>query len=151
MDWTMTKSEREAFLAAPRIAVLSVERDDDVPLTCPVWFDYSAGGDLRIMTTSVSKKGQALAAARRCSICVTDDRPPYTYVVVEGAVTAIEPLSKESYRPMTHRYLGATGGDLFTDATATPEDIVVHIAPQRWLTADFRKVFGTVLDDARPE
>ena len=37
---TMTRSEREAFLAAVHVGVISIERAGQAPLAVPIWYDY---------------------------------------------------------------------------------------------------------------
>ena len=37
---TMTKREREAYLAELHVAVIGVERDRCAPLAVPIWYDY---------------------------------------------------------------------------------------------------------------
>ena len=41
----LSKEEREAFLAEPRIGVVSVAGDDGrPPLAVPIWYGYDPGG-----------------------------------------------------------------------------------------------------------
>jgi nitroimidazol reductase NimA-like FMN-containing flavoprotein (pyridoxamine 5'-phosphate oxidase superfamily) len=43
----LTEQERQAFLAEPRVGVLSVASGDDrPPLTVPLWYGYQPGGNL---------------------------------------------------------------------------------------------------------
>ena len=35
---TMTKQERETFLAAVHVGVISIERAEAAPLTVPIWY-----------------------------------------------------------------------------------------------------------------
>ena len=44
-EFTMSKAEREAFLAGVHVGVLAVERDDGPPLASPVWYRYWPGGE----------------------------------------------------------------------------------------------------------
>jgi nitroimidazol reductase NimA-like FMN-containing flavoprotein (pyridoxamine 5'-phosphate oxidase superfamily) len=44
MTLTMTKEEREAFLAAVHVAVISVAEDGHGPLMVPIWYSYEPGG-----------------------------------------------------------------------------------------------------------
>ena len=47
----LSVEEREEFLAEPHIGALSVvEKSDRAPLTVPIWYQYSPGGELWVLT-----------------------------------------------------------------------------------------------------
>ena len=46
MALTMTKEEREAFLADVHVAVVSVVEDGHGPLVVPIWYSYEPGGEV---------------------------------------------------------------------------------------------------------
>ena len=46
MSLSMTVAERQAFLAEPHIGVISLADPDRGPLTAPIWYDYTPGGEL---------------------------------------------------------------------------------------------------------
>ena len=48
MALTMTKEEREAFLADVHVAVISVAEDGHGPLVVPISHSYQPGGEVRI-------------------------------------------------------------------------------------------------------
>jgi PPOX class probable F420-dependent enzyme len=141
---TMTKDEREAFLADLHVGVVSVAREGQPPLTVPVWYLYSPGGDVRIVTGADTQKGRAIRSMGQFSLCAQDEAPPYRYVTVEGPVAAIEPCDLErDLRPLARRYLGVEGGDQWVaengGAAAGQGDVVIRLRPRRWLSADFGK------------
>jgi Pyridoxamine 5'-phosphate oxidase len=90
MSLTMTKEEREAFLADVHVGVISVAEDGHGPLTVPVWYSYEPEGEVRIITARRSRKGKRLERAGRFSLCAQTETPPYKYVSVEGPIVAIE-------------------------------------------------------------
>ena len=65
MSLTMTKQEREAFLADVHVGIISIAEEGRGPLTVPVWYAYDAGGDIRLVTGRTSRKGRLLARAGR--------------------------------------------------------------------------------------
>jgi PPOX class probable F420-dependent enzyme len=140
---TMTKAEREEFLAGLHIAVLAVN-GDGVPSLTPIWYEYPPGGAVVMETQSTSPKAAALRAAGRASLCVQTETAPYQYVVVEGPVTMEDGVDPEARRALAHRYLGAELGDLYYDATVESENdaITVRLTPERWRTTDYSKQFG---------
>ena len=53
----LSKDEREQFLAEPHVAALSVSAGDKRgPLTVPIWYQYSPGGEPWIHTGAGSRK-----------------------------------------------------------------------------------------------
>lgn len=142
MAVTMTRPEREAFLAGVHVGMISIAEDNRGPLTVPVWYAYEPGGELRIATGKNSRKGRLLAHAGRFSLCVQTETPPYRYVSVEGPITAIDSVDAErDLRPLARRYLGAEEGDRFIERTreALADSILIRMRPERWLTADYAK------------
>jgi nitroimidazol reductase NimA-like FMN-containing flavoprotein (pyridoxamine 5'-phosphate oxidase superfamily) len=108
MALTMTRLEREAFLAGVHVGMISIAEAGRGPLTVPIWYVYTPGGELRLLTGRNSRKGRLLTQAGRFSLCVQTETPPYRYVSVEGPITAIEAVDVErDLRPLAHRYLGA--------------------------------------------
>lgn len=147
MSLSMTKEEREAFLAALHVGVISIAQGERAPLTVPIWYAYTPGGDVTIITDRESRKAALLTQAGAFSLCVQDEAPPYKYVSVEGPVVATEPADRErDTRPMARRYLGAEGSDLYmaqNAASATDNNsILIRMHPERWLTADYGKATG---------
>jgi nitroimidazol reductase NimA-like FMN-containing flavoprotein (pyridoxamine 5'-phosphate oxidase superfamily) len=148
MSLAMTKQEREAFLAGLHVGILSVAEEGRGPLTVPIWYAYTPGGEVQIVTERDSRKGRLLARARRASLCVQTETPPYQYVSVEGPIVAIDPAEVErDTRPLAHRYLGPVLGDRYIEATGGEAErsgsVRVRIRPERWLSVDYAKQYGT--------
>jgi PPOX class probable F420-dependent enzyme len=141
MSFTMTKEERETFLAAVHVGVLSVAREGRAPLTVPIWYRYTPGGEVAIITGRASQKVALIASAGRFSLCAQDEAPPYRYVTVEGPVVAIEPADRErDTRPMRQRYLGVAASDESQGESTTDEsNVVIRMRPDRWLAIDYGK------------
>jgi general stress protein 26 len=147
MDLKMTKEEREAFLADVHVGVISIAAPDRAPLALPIWYDYTPGGDLWVITNRSSQKGRLIEAAGRFSLCAQAEALPYKYVSVEGEVGSIEPSDVErDLRPMARRYLGEELGDLYVVQTTAENEsgdsVVIRMRPRRWLTVDYAKQFG---------
>jgi PPOX class probable F420-dependent enzyme len=139
-ELSMSTQEREAFLAAPHVGVLAIGRNEGPPLAVPVWYVYEPGGELWFLTEEQSVKVRLVTEARRFSLCVQNEKPPYAYVSVEGAAT-IGPADSELHRrPLAHRYLGVEIGDQYVaDSVGRPRPIVVSMRPERWWTVDYSK------------
>ena len=144
MSLSMTKQEREAFLADVRVGIISIADEGRGPLAVPIWYAYDAGGDLSIMTGRQSRKGRLLAKAGRFSLCVQTEKAPYKYVSVEGPIVSTEAAEIErDLRPLARRYLGETMGDRYVEETRNlpthNDNVLIRMRPERWLTTDYSK------------
>ncbi len=146
MSFSMSKSEREAFLAETRVGIVSITQDGRPPLTVPVWYRYEPGGDVCFVTGPKSRKAALLKAGGHASFCVQDETPPYRYVTVEGPVTFGPPDPERDVRAVARRYLGDEMGDAYLAMTASERaadgEVLVRLRPARWATVDYRKMMG---------
>jgi nitroimidazol reductase NimA-like FMN-containing flavoprotein (pyridoxamine 5'-phosphate oxidase superfamily) len=138
----MTTTEREHFLADLHVGIISVAEEGRGPLTVPIWYGYTPGGELYVWMEKTSRKARLLERAGRFSLCVQTEQQPYQYVSVEGPITAIEPIDLErDARPLARRYLGDAEGDAYmadsAEGIASGKQIVVRMRPERWLTGDY--------------
>ncbi|HEY2814713.1 MAG TPA: pyridoxamine 5'-phosphate oxidase family protein [Acidimicrobiales bacterium] len=142
---TMTKHEREAFLAGTHIGVLAVAGDSDgaAPTVTPIWYSYDPGGDVIVTTDRGSKKTDLLRSAGHASFCVQTETAPYQYVVVEGPVAISDGVDSQWRRTVSRRFLGDELGDAYADSTMDSEAtaVTVRLTPQRWRTTDYGKLF----------
>lgn len=139
MPRKMTTAEREAFLAALHVGVLSVnEGDGKSPLAVPVWYAYEPGGLVTILTGLQTRKAKAIMAAGGFTLTVQDEQPPYKYVAVSGPVAeTVEVADMGERLAMAQRYLGEEGGRGFIAATGSQPNTTIRLRPTRWLTSDF--------------
>jgi PPOX class probable F420-dependent enzyme len=143
MSYAMSKAEREAFLAATHVAVISVVEEGRGPLTLPVWYRYAPGGEVRFATGRSSKKLALIRKAGRLSLCVQSEAPPYQYVSIEGPARVEErPDYERDIRQVALRYLGDELGEAYLQLTAAENENAVTVAlkPERWLTMDYNKM-----------
>jgi nitroimidazol reductase NimA-like FMN-containing flavoprotein (pyridoxamine 5'-phosphate oxidase superfamily) len=143
----MSDEEKQAFLADVHVGVLSLPREGRGPLTVPIWYDYEPGGELWFLTERTSQKGRLLSEGAHISLCAQTETPPYTYVTVEGPITALDRADVEKHlRPMARRYLGTEGGDGYVESTGGGESrdgsVLVRMRPSNWLAVDYGKDAG---------
>ncbi len=135
--------EREAFLADLHVGVLSVAAGEaQPPVTAPVWYTYDPGGLVSIITAKESVKARLLRAEGQASLCVQTETPPYAYVSVEGRVVEVEDVDPDERLAQARRYLGREGGDQYIAANRDVDNLTIRIAPERWRTVDYGKVWG---------
>ena len=141
----MSAQQRQLFLAGLHVGVLSVAVQGDgeagggrAPLAVPVWYDYQAGGRVSVITGRNSRKGRAIIAAGRMSLCAQDEKPPYKYVSVEGPVE-MEELDEADRLAMARRYLGEAGGDRYVASNPDQdgEQVMFRMTPEHWLSVDY--------------
>ncbi len=142
MSLAMSKPQREAFLAATHVAIISVADAGRGPLTVPVWYRYEPGGLVRFVTGGGSQKARLIRRAGRLSLCVQTETPPYQYVSVAGSASIGVPDFERDIRAMAHRYLGEQMGEMYLQLTADQRTntILVCLQPERWLTVDYSKM-----------
>ncbi len=145
MPRPLTEPERQAFLAEPHVAVLSVASDDDrPPLTVPVWYAYRPGGNVSFFTGTQGRKARKTRLIEKVgvlSLSVQRAEFPYKYVTVEGTVVRTDrPPTAEQMLAVVRRYLPEDIAQGFVTAELDnpgPELVLFTIRPDRWLTFDF--------------
>jgi PPOX class probable F420-dependent enzyme len=143
-ELTMTRAQREAFLADLHVGVITAARDGAAPLAVPVWYSYEPGGDVVFAFDAASEKIRLLEATGQASLCVQTETVPYQYVTVEGPVV-IGDADAHVERSLAHRYLGPEIGDLYLRATAGSVSRVARLTPHRWRTVDYTAFAASVL------
>jgi hypothetical protein len=107
MSLSMTKAEREAFLADVHVAVVSIPEAGAAPVTAPIWYRYQPGGQIEFITDAIRARAGSWPSAGRFALCAQVETPPYKYVTVEGIVTALDPVDfARDLLPISQRYLG---------------------------------------------
>ncbi|MCV7178060.1 pyridoxamine 5'-phosphate oxidase family protein [Mycolicibacterium sphagni] len=139
MPKELTESERQEFLSAKHVAVLSVASTDGrPPASVPIWYDYAPGGNIRVNTGASRRKARLIEQAGVVTLVVQHEEPPYQYVVVEGTVVDVTtPTPLEVREAIAVRYLGAEAGRQFVQSMEGQDTVLFTIRPDRWLTADF--------------
>jgi PPOX class probable F420-dependent enzyme len=133
-----TETQRQDFLAALHVGVLSVAADGRPPASVPIWYDYTPGGDIRFNTGPGTRKAKLIERAGAVTLVVQREEPPYQYVVVEGTVIDItKPTPLDVREAIAIRYLGEEGGREFVRSLDEQDSVLFTIRPDRWITADF--------------
>ncbi len=124
----MTDAEWRAFvMAGTRTGKAAVTTADGTPHVTPVWFVLD-GDDVLFNTARATVKGRALARDPRLSICVDDQTPPYSYVMMRAEASLVEDLD-EMRRWATAiggRYMGADRAEEFGARNAVPTEYLVR-------------------------
>ncbi|HEX2312435.1 MAG TPA: PPOX class F420-dependent oxidoreductase [Thermomonospora sp.] len=125
----MTDAEWRAFVSAgTRTGKAAVVRRDGRPHVTPIWFVLD-GDDLLFNTGKDSLKGRCLRRDPRITICVDDQEPPYSFVVISGEAELSEDLD-EMRRWATAiggRYMGEDRAEAFGARNAVPGELLVRV------------------------
>ncbi|RJO70804.1 pyridoxamine 5-phosphate oxidase [Nocardia panacis] len=139
MPRAFNEVERQEFLAAQHVAVLSVAAEAGrPPVSVPIWYDYSPGGNILINTGAGTRKVRLIREAGSVTVVVQREEWPYQYVVVEGTVIEVTtPTPAPVREAIAIRYLGEEGGREFARGKDGVESVLFTIRPDRWISADF--------------
>lgn len=136
MSRRMNSAEWQAFvLASPaRTAKLAVVRADGRPHVAPVWIDLDDDGTVVFNTGSDTIKGKAIRRDPRVSICIDDDRPPFSFVIIEG-VAEIQPEDRDEKLAwatrIARRYMGDDQAEAYGRRNAVPDELLVRVRPTK--------------------
>ncbi|MBO0707474.1 MAG: pyridoxamine 5-phosphate oxidase [Candidatus Dormibacteraeota bacterium] len=139
MAGKLSPSEREAFLAAKHVAIISVDAGDGrAPFAVPMWYLYEPGGLVTILTSPQSLKARLIKAAGAYTLAVQDEEPPYRYVTVSGPlVETVDAADPAERLAQAQRYLGEEGGRGFMRETGDQPRSAYRMRPAVWRSFDF--------------
>ncbi len=130
----MNDQEVRAFLSAlpARTGKLATVRADGRPHVAPVWFDVDDDGSLVFNTGRATVKGRNLTRDPRASLCVDDQRPPFSFVVVEGVVEISDDLEevRRWAARIGGRYMGADRAEEYGARNGVAGELVVRLRPE---------------------
>ncbi|MFD6026566.1 PPOX class F420-dependent oxidoreductase [Streptomyces griseoluteus] len=129
MAHKMTDEEWRAFVShSTRTGKLATVRADGSPHIAPIWFLLD-GDELVFNTGEETVKGRNLARDPRVALCVDDERPPFSFVVLNGQARLSEDLD-EIRRWATRiaaRYMGEDRAEEFGARNGVPGELLVRV------------------------
>ena len=121
MSRRMSDEERRRFIMeGTRTGKLATVREDASPHVAPIWFVLD--GDDVVLMTGAATKGRNLRRDPRVSLAVDDERPPFSYVRVDGTAELSEDPDEMlawSIR-IAERYMGPSSPSASGGATRCP-------------------------------
>ena len=135
----MSDAEVRTFLAGhpPHTAKLATIRADGRPHVAPVWYVVDDDGSIVFNTGEFTVKGRNLLRDPRASICVDDERPPFSFVLLEGVVELSDDAD-ELRRWATRiggRYMGEERAAEYGARNGVPGELVARFRPERIVSA----------------
>jgi PPOX class probable F420-dependent enzyme len=126
---TMTDAEwREFVLAGTRTGKVGLTRADGAPHVTPIWFLLD-GDDLVFTTGKTSLKGRILERDPRVCLCVDEQEPPYSFVVIQGVASLSEDLDelRRWATALGARYMGQDRAEEFGARNGVPGEYLVRV------------------------
>jgi PPOX class probable F420-dependent enzyme len=122
----------EFVMTGTRTGKLAVIRADGQPHVTPIWFVLD-GDDFILNTGETTVKGRAMRRDPRVSLCVDDQQPPFSFVIIHGAAELSEDLDEIRHWAaiIGGRYMGADRAAEFGDRNGVPGELLVRIRPSR--------------------
>ncbi|MET8814733.1 PPOX class F420-dependent oxidoreductase [Streptomyces sp. NPDC004549] len=129
MAQKMTDEEWRAFVSyGTRTGKLATVRADGSPHIAPIWFLLD-GDELVFNTGKETVKGRNLARDSRVALCVDDDRPPYSFAVLNGDARLTEDLDQVRHwaTRIAARYVGEERAEEFGARNGVPGELLVRV------------------------
>ncbi|MHB1927963.1 MAG: PPOX class F420-dependent oxidoreductase [Acidimicrobiales bacterium] len=135
----MSAVEARAFLGSdpPHTGKLATVRADGRPHVAPIWYVVEPDGTILFNTGAGTVKGRNLRRTGRAALCVDDERPPFSFVTVEGGVDLIDDLdqvSKGAAR-IGGRYMGAERAAEYGARNGVAGELLIRLHPDRVTSA----------------
>ncbi len=129
----MSEGEWKAFLTAepPRTGKLATVRKDGRPHVAPIWYELDDDGSIVFTTGAETLKGKSIRRDPRVCLCVDDERPPFSFVSVDGKVDISEDLDETLVwaTRIGARYMGAENAEAYGRRNAVPGELLVRLRP----------------------
>src|SRR5438445_5358631 len=135
----MSDDEVRAFLTAmpPHTGKLATVRADGRPHVAPVWYAVDDDGSIVFNTGEGTVKGKNLRRAGYAAMSVDDERPPFSFVTLEGPVELSDDLDqvRRWATAIGGRYMGEDQAEAFGNRNAVPGELLARLAPEHVTSA----------------
>jgi PPOX class probable F420-dependent enzyme len=135
----MDDAEMRVFLSGTpaHTAKLATVRSDGRPHVAPVWYDVDDDGAIVFNTGEATVKGRNLRRDPRASVCIDDERPPFSFVLIEGVVELSDDLDevREWAMRIGGRYMGADRAEEYGARNGVAGELVARLRPGRVVSA----------------
>jgi PPOX class probable F420-dependent enzyme len=98
----------------------------------PIWFVLD-GDDVIFTTGENTAKGTALRRDGRVALCIDDERPPFSFVIIEGTASISRDLDELLLwaTRLGARYMGADQAEQFGKRNAVSGELLVRVTPTK--------------------
>lgn len=128
----LTGEHKHFLMDQIRTAKLATVRKDGRPHVTPVWFELD-GETLVFSTWHTSIKAMNIRRDGRVCLCVDDEKPPFSYIQIEGTATLShdsEALIYWSTR-IAGRYMGEELAEAYGQRNSVEGELLVRVTPTK--------------------
>ncbi len=125
---TLTDEQKAFLLHGTRTGKLATVRKDGRPHVAPIWFVLD--GDTLIFNTGEDTvKGTGIRRDPRIALCVDDETPPFSFLIVEGTAEVIDDLDalKMWATRIAARYMGSELAEQYGARNGVPGELLVRV------------------------
>ncbi|MFE9258203.1 PPOX class F420-dependent oxidoreductase [Streptomyces sp. NPDC006879] len=129
----MTEEEWRTFVShSTRTGKLSTVSADGSPHIAPIWFVLD-GNSFVFNTSRTTAKGRNLLRDGRVALCVDDDRPPFSFVILQGrAEVSEDPAELRHWATrIGGRYMGEERAREFGERNGVPGELLVRVPVEK--------------------
>jgi PPOX class probable F420-dependent enzyme len=140
----MSKKEIKKFLMNGTFTgKLATVKKDGSSHIVPIWFvldnshksrNKSIGNDIIFTTSGASIKAKNIQRDNRVTICVDDQKPPFSFVTVYGTAKIHHSKQSQLFKFATkiaQRYMGRENAKLYGRRNSTEGEVLVRVKPVR--------------------
>lgn len=134
----MSDDELRAFLSeGTRTAKLATVRADGRPHVAPVWFLLDDEGRVVLTTGANTIKGKGIRRDPRVCIAVDDERPPFSFALIDGNAEVSEDMDELLMwaTRLAARYVGEERAEAYGKRNAVPGELLVKVTPTHVVAA----------------
>ena len=128
----LTSEHRNFLMEQVRTAKLATVRKDGRPHVTPVWFELD-GDTLVFSTWHTSVKGVNIRRDGRVCLCVDDEKPPFSYLQIEGTAVLSADNDALSYwnTRIASRYMGEDLAETYGQRNSVEGELLVRVTPSK--------------------
>ena len=125
----MTPECRAFLLDTVRTGKIATIRADGRPHVVPIWFDLDDENRLYFSTWHTTVKAKNIRRDSRIALCVDDERPPFTYAMLEGTAELIDDAKALLYwaTRFAGRYMGSEQAEAYGKRNAVEGELLVCV------------------------
>jgi PPOX class probable F420-dependent enzyme len=137
----MSKAEVARFLMQGTFTgKLATVKKDGSPHVVPIWFvvengkDRGKAGNIILTTGDTSVKANNIQHDGRVSICIDDQKPPFSFVTIHGTAKIYPYKQKEVLEWATkiaERYVGKKNAKTYGEVNSGEGAVLVRIKPKK--------------------
>jgi PPOX class probable F420-dependent enzyme len=132
-----TKEIRKFLLQGTLTGKLATVKKDGSPHVVPIWFilddvDDDNSVDIMFTTGSTSVKARNIRLNSRVGICIDDQTPPFSFVMIHGVAEIQEFNRNELLKWATkiaERYMGKDNAESYGTRNSAEGELLVRIKP----------------------